>query len=497
MFSIRTILIVHLIILPAAALSYSYYISPDGNDSWPGTLLYPFASIQRAESSSAPGDTINVMSGVYYETVFIHQSGTIDAPIVYRVPEGEYATVKAQENFCFFIKEEREYIVIEGFYLTLGYYSTEVAHGAGIRCHGNHCTFKNNHCYDNDMGVFIETFTEDTSICNYGNVVRDNIFSDNGEAGVRIKRSDKNSVINNLFYHNGYRIEPAGAMTYYGADSTVIMNNTFWDNGGPCIHNYNGTDQEMTPVTTHTLLANNICVDVNGGILFRVDENMMNDSTNLYRNNLWWNGSPGSDMVMWGYDNLGYDNPQTQGVDLNFTHYLIEAGLLNPECGTGALEADPMFNDGWGLELSLLAGSLGIDAGYSTLELLELTGLTAAANNLPDDNPPDLGFHFEPYMYVLNPAVDYPLSFTIRPNPVGGTAVFHVVLAPANNPIIPKIRIFNILGQEVAFLKPTGDSPVNNFIITWQPPDNLAAGIYFAYLSAPGLKGGKRIVLLK
>ena len=57
------------------SLAGHYYISPAGSDSWPGSLSYPFATIQRGEIAAIPGDTIDALSGIYYETIIIHQGG--------------------------------------------------------------------------------------------------------------------------------------------------------------------------------------------------------------------------------------------------------------------------------------------------------------------------------------------------------------------------------------------------------------------------------------
>ncbi|MFC1765376.1 ankyrin repeat domain-containing protein, partial [Planctomycetota bacterium] len=43
----------------------AYYVSPDGNDSNPGTIDNPFSSIQEAISVAGPGDTIFVRAGTY------------------------------------------------------------------------------------------------------------------------------------------------------------------------------------------------------------------------------------------------------------------------------------------------------------------------------------------------------------------------------------------------------------------------------------------------
>jgi hypothetical protein len=54
--------------LPTGALAKSYYVAPNGNDSNPGTIDAPFATINKAHDNDAlqPGDTIYLRGGTYF-----------------------------------------------------------------------------------------------------------------------------------------------------------------------------------------------------------------------------------------------------------------------------------------------------------------------------------------------------------------------------------------------------------------------------------------------
>ena len=81
----------------------TYYVATDGNDSNPGTLASPFATIQRAQEAVKPGDTVFLRGGIYrfqekhiartrriWAYVFdINRNGTRDAPIKYWAYENE------------------------------------------------------------------------------------------------------------------------------------------------------------------------------------------------------------------------------------------------------------------------------------------------------------------------------------------------------------------------------------------------------------------------
>ncbi len=78
----------------AAAPPRTLYVSPNGNDANPGTSPgRPFRHIQRCAEVMGPGDTCDILSGTYRETVTPTRSGTAAAPIVYRAAPGARVTV--------------------------------------------------------------------------------------------------------------------------------------------------------------------------------------------------------------------------------------------------------------------------------------------------------------------------------------------------------------------------------------------------------------------
>jgi len=51
------------------AQATTYYVSPAGNNSNPGSATLPFLTIQRAATVVEPGDVYNIGTGTYRETV--------------------------------------------------------------------------------------------------------------------------------------------------------------------------------------------------------------------------------------------------------------------------------------------------------------------------------------------------------------------------------------------------------------------------------------------
>jgi hypothetical protein len=66
---------------PAVARAAEYYVSPTGSDTSDGTVAAPFATLTRADSAAAAGDTIWVRGGTYTITaqVVLSKSGTSDS----------------------------------------------------------------------------------------------------------------------------------------------------------------------------------------------------------------------------------------------------------------------------------------------------------------------------------------------------------------------------------------------------------------------------------
>lgn len=67
----------------ADVLAADYYVSPSGNDTNPGTLAAPFATIPKAVSTVSAGDNIYLRGGIhaYSSTITIAKAGTSTAPI--------------------------------------------------------------------------------------------------------------------------------------------------------------------------------------------------------------------------------------------------------------------------------------------------------------------------------------------------------------------------------------------------------------------------------
>ncbi|WP_435972307.1 right-handed parallel beta-helix repeat-containing protein [Streptomyces sp. Qhu_M48] len=79
----------------AHAAGRTYFVSPSGDDSNPGTSAgAPFRTIQKAADSAGPGDTVSIMNGTYSErskgsnVLTVRRSGRPGAPITFTAHPG-------------------------------------------------------------------------------------------------------------------------------------------------------------------------------------------------------------------------------------------------------------------------------------------------------------------------------------------------------------------------------------------------------------------------
>ena len=81
----------------AAAQGRVFYVSPAGNDAWPGTAPErngagtdgPFRSLDKAAQAAGPGDTVCIREGAYREVLRPARSGQPGKPITFAAYKGE------------------------------------------------------------------------------------------------------------------------------------------------------------------------------------------------------------------------------------------------------------------------------------------------------------------------------------------------------------------------------------------------------------------------
>ncbi len=95
-------------------LSSTFVVSPQGNDGNPGTSDQPWLTLDKANRTLQPGDTVVVRAGVYHETITPVTTGLSGQPIVYvTAPDEEVVVDGLLDDLV--VVYVGNYTVIDGF----------------------------------------------------------------------------------------------------------------------------------------------------------------------------------------------------------------------------------------------------------------------------------------------------------------------------------------------------------------------------------------------
>ena len=135
-----------------------YYVAPAGDDDDPGTITYPWRTIQKAADTLVAGDTVYIRAGTYHEQVVPQNSGSAGQPITYAAYPGETATIDGssitlQDDLDgLFNVSGKSHLVVSGLHIiNAGPYGNN----AGIMIlNSDHITVENNSTYNtNSSGI--------------------------------------------------------------------------------------------------------------------------------------------------------------------------------------------------------------------------------------------------------------------------------------------------------------------------------------------------------
>ena len=244
----------------AAAEPWTYYVSPDGSDSSPGSVKFPWHTLQHAANSARPGDIVLVEPGEYAGFVLGWdlpqgaRGGEKGAPITYMAMPGATITDRnrrTQDGID--LEPGCPYINIEGFTVKN---TTGGIGRAGIRVTGSdHVRIIGNVCLDNgDWGIFtshssdldIERNIAGRSKKQHGIyvsnssdhvIVRGNWCFENANCGLHmngdLSQGDSGLITNalveyNVIYGNGKH--GGSAINCDGLQDSIIRCNLLYDN---------------------------------------------------------------------------------------------------------------------------------------------------------------------------------------------------------------------------------------------------------------------------
>jgi hypothetical protein len=352
----------------------TYYVSPSGSDSNPGSQAQPFRTIQRAANIVNPGDTVIVEDGVYTRTaspcagvVCISRSGLATNWIIFKSRNKWGAKLDGQnsttaEGFTF--TNNAGYVRVEGFEIYgMGNMSASAsgidmyAGGHDSQIVGNRIHHIGNNCAphsNGQVGIFIQVpnvMAEGNLIhdigryfpgeggCSYSSGFRgyqslDHGMYINGSSSGPAGRASDVVIRNNIFYNTKHGW---GVQLYPGTIRNIgIYNNTFAF-GNP---NKNYTFIVMNASLTNVEVRNNIFYQPEGGKTIELGTSL-SASNVVIANNV----SSGNAMT---------DRTPISGMTLSSNRTSLDAMLANPA----------------GFDFRLRAGSPAIDTGISLLQVV-------------------------------------------------------------------------------------------------------------------------------
>lgn len=182
----------------------TYYVSPGGNDSNPGTEAQPWLTIQKAADTLTAGDTVYIRAGTYSEQVIAQNAGSAGNYITYASYPGERVTVDGDGislptwETGLFVIEDISYIKVSGLRLTN---AGPNDNNAGIYVdNAHHIIIENNYTYNtvsSGIGVW-----EGSNVVIDGNEVR-LACNDGEQEAITVSGTDTFEVKNNHIHEGG------------------------------------------------------------------------------------------------------------------------------------------------------------------------------------------------------------------------------------------------------------------------------------------------------
>ncbi len=357
----------------------TYYVAPNGNDGWPGSISAPWRTISKAARSLAAGNTVYIRAGTYKEQVKPRYSGnTRQGYITYAAYPGEKVTldgnglVLGSADGLFWING-RSYIQVSGLSVIN---ARGGAHTAGIRMDnshdilisGNHTTYTassgigvwgsydvtvdGNEIESANQGGADENLTvsgsHDVQITD--NHVHDGMNSTTGGEGIVVKNGSHDVQVHGNRVHDqpklafgvdgaskgAYDIELEGNTAYNAAAGFVILpgqggtvhdvkldNNVAYANAGPGF-DIPGADQADQSLKQSITIVNNTSHDNATGVAIRATG--VKDI--VVRNNILSRNGTQTEVV------------EGAAADTTVDHNLFDGGGA---AGEGAIQGDAAF----------------------------------------------------------------------------------------------------------------------------------------------------------
>jgi hypothetical protein len=307
----------------------NYYVSVSGSDANPGTLALPWQHIQYAMDRVGAGSTVNVMNGVYNETVAFPRSGTSGNYIVLQnypgdtpVIDGTGLPINGETGLV--VIENKAYVKLIGFEirnLKAGGSSSAFPAGIWIRGNGAFIEIRNNSVHDienscNHCGAHgIAVYGRDPNASVHDLIINGNQVY-NGQFGwsesMVLNGNVENFVVSNNVVHDndnigidfiGYEGENPDPALDRARDGTVVGNLVYNIDsyGNPAYGTERSAGGIYVDGGTNILIERNIVHHSNLGVELASEHRGKNTSYITLRDNFFYDNTQ-TGIAMGGYD---------------------------------------------------------------------------------------------------------------------------------------------------------------------------------------------------
>jgi len=352
----RLFALITLVFAAPLAGATDYVVATNGDDANSGTESQPWRTLQHAADSVGPGDTVSVRAGDY-AGAYIENSGTSNAPIVFKAFDGESPSI-TEDN-----PETPDGINVEGAsYVTVQGFTVNGRSRAGIRAATcDHVTIRDNRIDGSGKWGIFTAFCDDV-------VIDHNVAANTGEQhGIYVSNSgDRPIVRNNTIYGNTQAgIHMNGDISNGGdgvISDAVVENNVIWDNGS------GGASGINCDGVQDSLIRNNLIFDehASGISLYQIDGGAASTGNRVLNN-----------TILIAPDGRWALNIQ-DGARNNSARNNI---LLNANSSHGAVDISGDSLDGFNADHNAVTDRFTTNGGDSVLSLSDWRSATGSDSN--------------------------------------------------------------------------------------------------------------------
>ena len=412
----------------------SYYVSPSGNDSSPGSISQPWKTITKAANTLTAGQTVYIRTGNYNERLVPKNSGTVGNYIIYSNFPGETVTLDGTgitiprlEGIVNLYRVS--FIRITGLrIINSGVSVNDPIWNMGIMAkYSHHLAIDNNyvgHTYS--LGMDISAFTHHSLI--HKNEVDDH-FGD-GESTLSLVWYAHHNIVSDNYVHHS---NGEGINTVAGAHDNVVRGNKVSNMG----IQYSGIGFYSDAWTEHTYnntYYNNISHNNYTGFAFSAEAGGLLENITIYNNVIYSNRYWGIIVSNFPWDNMwGTNHPMKNIRIINNTLYANDTDstgnpgihILNPQA-TGVVIRNNISSRNLSTNYPLSQLTVASPANATIENNLFYGGVSNPGSNSIQANPlfinAGVNFHLQSNSNAINggSSVDAPnFDFDNYVRPVG------------------------------------------------------------------------------